>query len=137
MTNLSFSSETRSDVLRFYAEDWTNDVDECCMVLDELPTDVAARCIWDLVHYELKKVPLFMNLSLPSSSFPDDIPDDEGDVAKVGKLTQLHVLCTTVTLPVHGVHVLLLMCPVFCTSRPPVVNILVNMSACTLAVLHQ
>lgn len=88
MADLSLTNDTRSAVLRFYAEDWTSDCDDHSEILQELPDDVAASCIWDLVHYDLKQVPLFQSLRLPASPwFLDDTPDeDEG--AKVCVLVQ-------------------------------------------------
>ena len=83
MADLSFSNDTRSSVLRFYAEDWTCDGEEHYEILCELPNDVAAACIWDLVQYDLKQVPLFQNLRLPSSPFFDREMDDTDEGAKV------------------------------------------------------
>lgn len=56
-----------------------HDSDEHSDVLCELPADVAASCIWDLVHYDFKQVPLFQHLQVPMQTFLDHVPDlDEG-----------------------------------------------------------
>ena len=91
MADLSFSNSTRSSVLRFYAEDWTCDGEEHYEILQELPNDVAAACIWDLVHYDLMQVPLFQNLRLPASPFFDRELADNDEGAKVRSRSRLRL----------------------------------------------
>lgn len=100
MADLALTNNTRESVLRFYAEDWTSTTDEHSEILNELPNDVAASCIWDLVHFDLLQVPLFQNLQLPASPFLENLPeDDEGaKVCTSACLCLRHLRCCSVSV---------------------------------------
>jgi hypothetical protein len=82
MADLTLTSHTRQAVLRFYSEDWAAARDEQREILSELPSDVAAAAIWDLVRWDFKQLPLFMSLSPPETLGLED-PELPDETAKV------------------------------------------------------
>lgn len=62
MEDRSLTVGTRREVLRYFAEDWKLVNDEQAAILEELPADVAARAVWDLVATDFRSLPLFTPL---------------------------------------------------------------------------
>lgn len=72
MEDRSLSVPTRREVLRYFAEDWKLVHDEQAEILDELPADVAAKAIWDLVAADFQTLPLFTPLREVSTAGAPD-----------------------------------------------------------------